>query len=167
MADTTPTQALNELRRMLKSYEDLKRAEAVLTVLADAEAVAKSLQTQKDKVEKELAAVTVELQTAQAALGTATSELKYSKAKVNETLTDAQSYADSIVARANDAANEIRENAKAEAAAVQAAIVLAKRNLMELDASELTARNKHDTFVAHAAASKAQIIESLTSLGGH
>lgn len=167
MADTAPTQALNELRRMLKSYEDLKRAEVVLVVLAEAEAVAKSLKVEKDKVAKELAAVTAELQTAQAALGTATSELKYSKAKVNETLTDAQNYADSIVSRANEAASEIRENAKAEAAAVQAAIVLAKRNLMELDASELVARNKHDAFVAHAKASKAQIVESLTSLGSH
>lgn len=167
MADTTPTQALNELRRMLKSYEDLKRAETVLAILAEAEAVGKSLEAQKDKAAKDLDSMKQEIEAAHLALEIAKADLSDTKAKTNVVLSDAKSYADSIVTRANEVASEIKENAKTEAASVHAAIALAKRELMEHDSAALIARNKHEAFVAHAAASKAQIIESLTSLGSH
>lgn len=164
---TTPNQALNELRRLLKSYEDLKRAETVLVVLSDAENVAKAIEDRKEKASKELSSVSKEYKDTCDLLQVAKDGFKYAEAKIKSSLAEAQIKADAIVSAARSEADDITKASKAEAKAIEEANVTAKRILMQLESCVLIARDKHEAFVSHAATEKARIVASLSTLGSH
>lgn len=168
MAETiTPVQALNELRGLLSTYNNLKRAEGILSVLAEADTIAKKAQADSQKATDELVSTNKELEEVKKAHAVAKSDLSDTKAKTAVVLTDAKDYAESIVSRANKTGDEIRANAQAQADAITKALETSKRELAQLESAVLVARDKHEAYKSHALAEKAKIVETLTSMGAH
>ena len=161
MADTTPGQALNELRRIIKVNEDFKQAEAILSVLANADAVATAIKKDTTEAQKELDKVTSDLVSKKAELDSVTKSHSDIKQKASNLEEQGKKDYDSLLARGRTLADVMVEEATAAVKKLKDEAVEAKKQLESVKDELVRAVDKHESFKSEVVAQKQKLLDAL------